>query len=177
MKFYYFRCVNDYCSTIAYFSSGQDLSDPAVQSELAAELQFVVCETFDAYCMECASQGIHLEWRTSAICRACFIIILINLSVLCFVREIYRSMFVLIAKECPVGMEYTSCVSKCPRTCSTIYTIQSSECVGDCYPGCRCPEGTYLHNDECVEAVTCPCAYGKQEYSPGQSIRVGCNHW
>ena len=74
-------------------------------------------------------------------------------------------------------MEYTSCVSKCPRTCSTIYTIQSSECVGDCYPGCRCPEGTYLHNDECVEAVTCPCAYGKQEYSPGQSIRVGCNHW
>ena len=69
VKHYYMRCINDFCSAVKYFSTHFNLSDPDVQNSLAAELSYVVCQTLNAYCMECSTQGIHLDWRRSDLCR------------------------------------------------------------------------------------------------------------
>ena len=74
-----------------------------------------------------------------------------------YARTLSRVTSVLTAKECPAGMVYSSCVSKCPRTCSTLYSIQSSDCQGDCYPGCECPEVNTTHSLHAVRAKMCAC--------------------
>ena len=86
-------------------------------------------------------------------------------------------LFTLSAKTCPYNMEYTECASKCIKTCASMYQIPSAECQKDCYPGCRCPSGTFLHNNTCIEGADCPCVWQKQEHPSGTRIRKGCNYW
>ena len=74
-------------------------------------------------------------------------------------------------------MEYSECTSKCPRTCTTLYNVMPSDCTNECYPGCRCASGTFLHNGTCKVADECPCVYRQTEHEPGSVVSVDCNTW
>ena len=85
--------------------------------------------------------------------------------------------FMSTARDCPMAMVYSECVSKCPRTCSNLYHVLSPDCMGECYPGCQCPVGTFLHNNTCIQADQWPCQFQKREYPSGSVATIGCNHW
>lgn len=86
--------------------------------------------------------------------------------------------FNIAAKDCPAGLVFTDCMDNCISTCSNIYTIQSGTCTKEeCYPGCQCPQGTYLSNETCVKADECPCTYQGSNYAPGDTIQIDCNQW
>lgn len=44
-----------------------------------------------------------------------------------------------------------------------------------CEEGCYCPEGTVLHNSQCILKSSCPCLYRGKEQPPGASIPKDCN--
>lgn len=44
-----------------------------------------------------------------------------------------------------------------------------------CEEGCYCPEGTVLHNSECIVKENCPCMYRGKEHPPGSSVSKDCN--
>jgi hypothetical protein len=115
---------------------------------MAQDLKAVLCTAFGAYCHECSMNMIVLEWRTADLC----------------------------PKECPAGLVYSECTPKCPRTCTSMYSILPSECYNECYPGCKCPEGTFLYDDRCVNATECPCHFMKKIYASGSSLKIDCNH-
>jgi len=90
----------------------------------------------------------------------------------------------LQAKTCYYGMHYTECTSKQIRTCNSLYSALSYNASAvvdsyhsDCFPGCECPPGKFLHNAVCVEVSQCPCQYHGLEYEPGQTVKIDCNHW
>jgi hypothetical protein len=68
-------------------------------------------------------------------------------------------------------------VSKCPRTCATLWTLPSFECSQDCAPGCRCPAGTFLDDNKCVKAEECKCSYMRKQYAHEETTKIGCNEW
>ena len=84
---------------------------------------------------------------------------------------------VFAARNCPAPFVYDECVSKCPMTCNTMYNIPSFECMQNCYPGCRCPTGTFLSNNTCVTADECPCHYMRIQYANKDVKKIGCRDW
>ena len=63
---------------------------------------------------------------------------------------------IFIATSCPIeGQEYTECGTACPLTCKNLYP---APCAPDCVPGCQCPLGTVLdeENNKCVEHCPIP---------------------
>ena len=82
------------------------------------------------------------------------------------------------AKECPLGMEYSECTTKCERTCGTLYNIMPADCASECYPGCKCQPGTYLNSEgKCVQADDCPCMFHGEEHEANHVVQVDCNTW
>ena len=69
---------------------------------------------------------------------------------------------IFIATSCSVeGQEYTECGTACPVTCQN---LNPAPCAPDCVPGCQCPLGTVLdeQNNKCVDHCTIPpCQRGK----------------
>ncbi|XP_055937840.1 hemocytin-like [Argiope bruennichi] len=74
--------------------------------------------------------------------------------------------------SCPFGMVYKDCGSSCPQTCrGTVYDCEDDRCVD----GCHCPEGTVLHDMQCIEKASCPCLHNEKEYHNGERIIQDCN--
>ncbi|GFR27036.1 von Willebrand factor [Trichonephila clavata] len=74
--------------------------------------------------------------------------------------------------SCSGGMIYKDCGTSCPETCKgTVYDCEDNRCID----GCHCPEGTVLHNGECIERLNCPCLHNEVEYQTGQRIIQDCN--
>ncbi|XP_067648949.1 mucin-5AC-like [Haliotis asinina] len=78
--------------------------------------------------------------------------------------------------RCPVvcqrNMIFKECGSPCPKRCQD----SSATCIDDsCVDGCFCPDGTVLHNGECIAADTCPCDNNGHEFSHGATIPRDCN--
>ena len=88
-----------------------------------------------------------------------------------------HGLFFLAAKSCPYNMEYTQCASNCIRTCANMYQVPSADCTSNCYPGCACPSGKFLHNNLCIPGDDCPCVWQKKEHPTGAIITRGCNKW
>ncbi|KAK2174156.1 hypothetical protein NP493_822g01000 [Ridgeia piscesae] len=59
---YYHRCVNDFCSVLAYTK----VTNETLRRN---ELDAVVCGAFSAYSSECGSSNVIIDWRTSQLCR------------------------------------------------------------------------------------------------------------
>ena len=74
-------------------------------------------------------------------------------------------------------MTYTECTPKCMRTCATLYSLIPADCLDECFPGCACDPGTYLHDGQCVEPDECPCTYMQQTYAAGDVVANDCNQW
>ena len=55
---------------------------------------------------------------------------------------------------CEDGKEYSDCGSPCPVTCDNF--LQPIICPSVCSQGCFCPEGTVLHNNQCIPPIQCP---------------------
>jgi len=74
-------------------------------------------------------------------------------------------------------MDYLECLPKFIRTCSNLYAIKVDEAGihEECYPGCQCRSGTFLHAGICVEATACPCQYQGKYHDVGSIVAIGCN--
>lgn len=75
----------------------------------------------------------------------------------------------MIALQCPNGMQFTNCVSKCPATCFNT-NPQCAENEDTCTEGCQCPKGKVIQNNKCVNANQCGCKVGCAYI--GVSIRI-----
>ena len=65
-------------------------------------------------------------------------------------------MAVYLGTICPIeGQEYMECGTACPLTCKEQDPVP---CSRQCVPGCQCPRGTVLdeENKRCVESHLCP---------------------
>jgi hypothetical protein len=61
--------------------------------------------------------------------------------------------------ECDGGKVYKECGSLCPLTCKGISQPQDLLlCPTVCSAGCFCPDGTVLHNGQCIPPSQCPNA-------------------
>ncbi|XP_069713222.1 mucin-5AC [Phaenicophaeus curvirostris] len=62
----------------------------------------------------------------------------------------------------------------CQKSCQTL----DMECYRTgCVSGCVCPNNQVLDGKGgCVAPEDCPCVHNGNSYSPGESIRVGCNN-
>ncbi|XP_028610247.1 von Willebrand factor [Grammomys surdaster] len=61
---------------------------------------------------------------------------------------------------------------ECAKTCQN-YDL---ECISlGCVSGCLCPPGMVRHENKCVALERCPCFHQGEEYSPGDTVKVGCN--
>ena len=69
---------------------------------------------------------------------------------------LYNYIGVVIATSCLIeGQEYTECGTACPIACRN---PNPAPCAPDCVPGCQCPLGTVLdeENNKCVEHCPIP---------------------
>ncbi|XP_010568204.1 PREDICTED: mucin-5AC-like, partial [Haliaeetus leucocephalus] len=62
----------------------------------------------------------------------------------------------------------------CQKSCQTL----DMECYRtQCVSGCVCPHNQVLDGKRgCIAPEDCPCVHNGNSYSPGESIRVGCNN-
>ena len=69
------------------------------------------------------------------------------------------------------------CGLSCARSCRDL--SRDIKCNEECVPGCQCPNGELLNNENrCVPASQCPCIYEEKVIQPGDSISVGnCKTW
>ncbi|XP_033102328.1 mucin-5AC-like [Anneissia japonica] len=78
-----------------------------------------------------------------------------------------------------IGRVYSECANACERECSDRHNFVT--CIEEaCKPGCRCPEGQLLQDDQCVPIMDCRCdlpdEYTKQQTStkaPSSSLGLG----
>ncbi|XP_078591867.1 SCO-spondin-like [Branchiostoma floridae x Branchiostoma japonicum] len=78
---------------------------------------------------------------------------------------------------CPDSLVYDTCAITCGHRCSDFH--QDVACVDaeECSPGCRCPQGWYLQNGECVLRSQCECVDSQgQQWAPGSTQIQGCNN-
>lgn len=74
-------------------------------------------------------------------------------------------------------MTYQPCGSVCPEKCLTPGKDEDFGCELNCVEGCHCPNGTVLHNGECVEREMCPCMVNGVEIPHGGTIIKNCRTW
>lgn len=59
-----------------------------------------------------------------------------------------------------------------------MFSIWSLQYRTHCVSGCVCPHNQVLDGKGgCIAPEYCPCVHNGNSYSPGESIRVGCNNW
>ncbi|KAM9190271.1 mucin-5AC-like [Mergus octosetaceus] len=83
---------------------------------------------------------------------------------------------------CASPMVYVDCGNatagvagaECQKSCQTL----DMECYKThCVSGCICPHNYVLDGKGgCIAPEECPCVHNGDSYSPGESIRVGCNN-
>lgn len=76
--------------------------------------------------------------------------------------------------QCSNGKVFKECGSSCIKECTTVNTICTDP---TCVDGCFCPDGTVLHNGNCVTPDQCPCDHEGHQYAPGDVIPQQCNNW
>ena len=78
---------------------------------------------------------------------------------------------------CGTNEEYTTCGSKCPKTCDDVANMKrETSCASVCIPGCFCKQGYVLNNGSCVEESTCPC-HPHAHYECGSMCPITCNNY
>ena len=79
--------------------------------------------------------------------------------------------------QCEGGMVYEPCGTVCPEKCLTLGEEVDYGCELNCVEGCHCPNGTVLHNGECIVREYCPCIVKGKEIPHGTVIRKNCKIW
>ncbi|CAC5413568.1 unnamed protein product [Mytilus coruscus] len=92
-----------------------------------------LCELLEAYVLECARNGVRLEWRSEGLC----------------------------ALDCEEekGFVFDECGPVCPRDCSNYQTPISDmpeQCYKPCKASCQCPADKVLHEGRCINPTKCP---------------------
>lgn len=76
--------------------------------------------------------------------------------------------------QCGAGKVYMACgPSKGQATCGA--SSDNYEDDGSCVEGCYCPEGTVLHDHQCITKDKCPCKLRGKTFKAGSSVPKGCN--
>ena len=69
------------------------------------------------------------------------------------------------------------CGLSCARSCRDL--SRDIKCNEECVPGCQCPNGELLNNENrCVPVSQCPCIFEEKVIQPGDSVSIGnCKTW
>ncbi|KAM9306065.1 SCO-spondin-like, partial [Gastrophryne carolinensis] len=76
------------------------------------------------------------------------------------------------AGVCPHGKLWREC-SDGPASCAELGDAGYS---APCQPGCYCPDGEVLLNNDCVPTERCPCTESGAFYEARESVPRGCNN-
>ncbi|XP_022109176.1 mucin-2-like [Acanthaster planci] len=75
-------------------------------------------------------------------------------------------------EQCSGGKVYLDC-QECQRECRNIHLACNSK---TCTPGCACPAGTVITDDDtCMPEEQCPCYENGHSYRPGETFKRDCN--
>ncbi|XP_068790174.1 SCO-spondin-like [Struthio camelus] len=74
---------------------------------------------------------------------------------------------------CPAGKVWKECAD-ISASCAELSAAPAAN--GTCHPGCYCPTGAVLLNNECVAETECPCAADGELYPPGAAVPRGCEN-
>ncbi|XP_041476436.1 mucin-2-like isoform X2 [Lytechinus variegatus] len=85
-----------------------------------------LCTAIAAYAQECNAHGVHIHWRSNEFC----------------------------PMQCDGCAEYDPCIPVCSICGHEGRWDENGECPDTCVEGCKCPDGQYYHDGECVDA--CP---------------------
>ncbi|XP_033120968.1 mucin-2-like [Anneissia japonica] len=85
-----------------------------------------LCTAIAAYAQACNAHGVAIKWRSQELCPI----------------------------QCDGCFTYDPCVSLCDTCDNRYYRDADGHCLDICVEGCKCPEGEYLQDGECVK--TCP---------------------
>ncbi|XP_029005418.1 SCO-spondin [Betta splendens] len=75
-----------------------------------------------------------------------------------------NGLVLVTAADCQAGR-----VKPCPLTCA--HLSFAGNCTATCVLGCRCPDGLYLQEGQCVNASQCVCHWNGQALQPGQTVK------
>lgn len=96
----------------------------------------------------------------------------------CFHDGITKSSVWRNEETCPMsctgGKVYKSCGPKFVPSCNDDAAAKGTDSQ-DCEEGCFCPEGTVLHEGNCISVEECPCRLRGKVFKPGVTIPKQCN--
>lgn len=67
-----------------------------------------------------------------------------------------------------------SCGPKTQASCGAATEIDTRK-GSECEEGCFCPEGTVLHDGQCISPEECPCKLRSKQFRPGSTTSKDCN--
>ncbi|XP_063975011.1 hemocytin [Diachasmimorpha longicaudata] len=107
------------------------------------------CDTMSVYVRQCFHDGItqSVAWRKEEIC----------------------------PMNCSGGKIYKSCGPQSQLSCNDDAASKGSIDKLACEEGCFCPEGTVLHEGNCISRDECPCRLRGKVFQPGATIPKQCN--
>lgn len=76
---------------------------------------------------------------------------------------------------CTGGKIYKACGPAAGQPVCGASTEQSEDAKKGCVEGCYCPEGTVLHNNQCITRDKCPCKLRSKDFPPGAEVSKECN--
>ncbi|XP_025836285.1 hemocytin [Agrilus planipennis] len=106
------------------------------------------CQTLNVYVRECAHKGVTTltKWRDQEFC----------------------------PMQCSGNRVYMPCAPpEGQEVCGDVHEKSNED--GTCEEGCYCPQGTVLHNSECIIKENCPCRLRGKDFPPGSSVPKDCN--
>ncbi|RDD36937.1 Fibrillin-2, partial [Trichoplax sp. H2] len=104
------------------------------------KMETIRCSPIESYATACAEMAVKISWRKSNLC----------------------------PMQCPHGMRFVNCVSKCPPSCFD----RNPKCIENedtCIEGCECPKGTLIQNNRCIKASQCGCKMGPSFVEAGSN--------
>jgi hypothetical protein len=117
-----------------------------------------------------------LKHRFTVSCSFDFILDLLEKLQFKFSSKTFLPIF--LGQQCDIlSQVFTECGSSCVQTCRDLSRV--TECNDECIPGCQCPQGLVLSDEnECIPVARCPCEFEGKTLEPGESVEVGnCKTW
>ncbi|XP_011303247.1 hemocytin [Fopius arisanus] len=114
-----------------------------------ADRSSCACDTMSVYVRQCYHDGIikSVVWRKEEIC----------------------------PMRCGDGKIYKSCGPQYQSSCNDDAASKGNVDELECEEGCFCPEGTVLHEGNCISVEECPCRLRGKVFQPGAVIPKQCN--
>ncbi|XP_033114357.1 SCO-spondin-like [Anneissia japonica] len=105
-----------------------------------------MCTAIAEYAAICLSKHVTVEWRSDGVCGI----------------------------QCINSMHYNPSGSTCPDTCYNPDDLRICSAWNSTVECCSCPQGSILHEGQCIAPQMCPCIDNGESYSSGSVAIIHC---